>query len=226
MTDAVAQSSWKAFTEDPLGKYETIFCLSNSSSHVNKHKINSWTKCRAEAANVISMMAVFVWSPHQPLYSRLGSSFIFFTLWFSSVLMIQPIKMPISPKLPGKTSPQRWHESKNGNVLRDILSQRAVLRRSFAFRFWAAAQAVFGVIWYSEHNQTEMPGKLRISPLRARRVSGASLPYSLPLSFRLPSWTMCLLCFPSPFHMPLQQTPSPLLSLYIPPRQGVFPQTL
>ena len=129
---------------------------------------------------------------------------------------MQPIKMPISPKLPGKKSPQRWHESKNGSVLRAILSQRAVLRRSFAFRFWAVAQTVFGVIWYSEHNQTEMPGKLRISPLRARLVSGASLSYSLPLSFRLPSWTMRLLRFPSPFHMPLPQTPSPLLSLFIP----------
>ena len=135
---------------------------------------------------------------------------------------MQPIKMPISPKLPGKKSPQRWHESKNGSVLRAILSQRAALRRSFAFRFWAVAQTVFGVIWYSEHNQTEMPGKLRISPLRARLVSGASLSYSLPLSFRLPSWTMRLLRFPSPFHMPLPQTPSPLLSLFIPPGKVYF----
>lgn len=131
------QWSWPILLLGPAGRYLLSIPWGNmrqysasliASSHINKHKINSWAKCKAEFADMIFMIAVVVvWRNHRPLYSRWGSlSFAPFlgeaTLCFSSVQTIQPIRLPISLILQGEKFPRRWDESKTGSVLRVILS--------------------------------------------------------------------------------------------------------
>lgn len=75
-----------------------------------------------------------------------------------------------------------------------------------------------GLIFWTQ-SRSEAKKTKNIYPRGSACLRGSPLSHSLlSLSFLLPSWTMLFLCFPSPFHMFLQQTYSPLFSLYIPPQ--------
>ena len=212
------QWSWPILLLSPAGRYLLSVPLGNmrqysasliATSHINRHKIISWAECKAEAVDMIFMIAVVQRMLGSPLYHLL--------LFRRSCLVIQ-LSSPKQFRESGCPflyyCPTRGEMRIKMEHFKSELSKSAFRMQSIAFRFlfsFAAVQTVVWMSWYSEHNQGEQARKTDTVYPR-----GSPCPWAFPLSSLLFSFCPPEQCTCS-VSLHIFYNKHPLLSSPLPP---------